>query len=76
MNIEGRNRVLEKVRAHTITADDVRAAFSEKMGYKCDTCKEVFHYADEVVFDKDELKTVDEANPDWDSCTCTTCFHT
>jgi predicted nucleic-acid-binding Zn-ribbon protein len=43
--------------------------------YICNKCKEVFHYQDEVVFDGDELKTVDELNPDWNECTCNTCYY-
>jgi predicted nucleic-acid-binding Zn-ribbon protein len=43
--------------------------------YTCNKCKEVFHYKDEVVFDGDELKTVDELNPDWSECTCITCYY-
>lgn len=41
----------------------------------CDKCEKEHNYKDELVFDGDELKTVDERNPDWDSCTCNTCFY-
>jgi hypothetical protein len=45
------------------------------MAYTCANCGEKCHYENEVVFDDDELKTVDEKNPDWDSCICVTCYY-
>ena len=42
---------------------------------KCITCEEVMNYNDEVVFDNDELKTVDESNPDWAYCECIECYY-
>jgi predicted nucleic-acid-binding Zn-ribbon protein len=45
------------------------------MGYVCNECKEKFHCKDEVVFDGDELKIVDERNPDWNYTTCNECFY-
>jgi predicted nucleic-acid-binding Zn-ribbon protein len=45
------------------------------MGFQCNKCKEPIHYTDEAIFDNDELKTVDEQNPDWSEVLCTTCFY-
>lgn len=44
------------------------------MGYICSQCHIEYHYEDEVVFDGDELKIVDERNPDWSYCTCNECL--
>jgi predicted nucleic-acid-binding Zn-ribbon protein len=43
--------------------------------YICTECNEEHHYKDEVVFDGDELKVVDERNPDWNEVTCNGCFY-
>jgi hypothetical protein len=43
--------------------------------FKCEVCEETFHYADEVIFDGDELKVVDEHYPDWDTCVCVECAY-
>jgi hypothetical protein len=43
------------------------------MAYTCERCKEVLNHRDEMVFDGDELKTVNESNPDWGSAMCITC---
>lgn len=43
-------------------------------GHECKICKEPFFYDDELVyFLGDEIVTVTEQYPDWDSCMCTTC---
>lgn len=42
--------------------------------YTCQSCGEVFGYADEVVFDGDRSKVVDELNPDWTTCHCFVCY--
>lgn len=47
---------------------------SQVKAYECDMCHKGYHYADEMVFDRDELKTVDELNPDWSTCMCRTCY--
>ena len=43
-------------------------------GIKCESCKEVHYYADELVFFLgDEIVTVTEREPDWDRAICTAC---
>jgi hypothetical protein len=39
--------------------------------YKCDSCKELFNYEDEMVFDGDELTEPEEG---WSTCECIECY--
>lgn len=43
-------------------------------GFRCKSCKEIFFYRNEVIFDSDEEKIVSEKYPDWSTCECFECF--
>lgn len=47
---------------------------SNQKGIKCEECKEIFYYNDEITFLLgDTVVFVDEQYPDWDKSLCNEC---